>query len=182
MWTIGCSAAAVSGSARPNASTATTSVVGKRVGIGSPSRTSETRAKVSASRANQPVVSELGACGIMPVRSSRPWVGRMPYRPQKLAGTRTDPPVSVPSAVSHRPWATAEAEPDEDPPGTRSGALGLSGVPSNGFSPRMPSDTSSVTVLPISVAPASSRRCTAHAWRVGAVRWRGQSGLPPPVG
>ena len=30
--------------------------------------------------------------------------------------------MSVPSAVSHKPWATAEAEPDEEPPGTRSGA------------------------------------------------------------
>ena len=87
----------------------------------------------------------------------------MPWRPQKLAGTRTDPPVSVPSAVSHSPWATAEAEPEDEPPGTRSGAFGLSGVPSKGFSPRMPSETSSVTVLPISVAPASSRRCTAQA-------------------
>ena len=76
--TIGCSAAAVSGSAKPNASVATTRRVGSVAGIGSPSSTAETRAKVSASRANQPVVSELGACGIMPVRSSRPWVGRMP--------------------------------------------------------------------------------------------------------
>ena len=31
--------------------------------------------------------------------------------------------MSVPSAVSQSPWATAEAEPDEEPPGTRSGAL-----------------------------------------------------------
>src|SRR5262249_31330738 len=46
----------------------------------------------------------------------------------------------------------------------------------------MPSETSSVTVLPISVAPASSRRCTAHAWRVGIGCHRAQSGLPPPVG
>jgi hypothetical protein len=91
----------------------------------------------------------------------------MPWRPQKLEGTRTEPPVSVPSAVSHIPCATADAEPDDEPPGTRSGAAGLSGVPSNGFSPMMPSDTSSVTVLPISVAPASSSRCTAHAWRMG---------------
>src|SRR5439155_18251451 len=78
--------------------------------------------------------------------------------------------------------ATAEAEPEDEPPGTRSGAAGLSGVPSNGFSPRMPSDTSSVIVLPISVAPASSSRCTAQAWRVGTGFCRAQSGLPPPVG
>ena len=33
---------------------------------------------VVASRANHPAVSELGACDIMPVRSSRPCVGRIP--------------------------------------------------------------------------------------------------------
>jgi hypothetical protein len=80
----------------------------------------------------------------------------MPNSPQKLAGTRTEPPVSVPSAVSQSPPATAAAEPEDDPPGTRSGALLFSGVPSKAFSPSMPSETSSVIVLPISVAPASS--------------------------
>ena len=40
--------------------------------------TPDTRANVAASRANQPVVSERGACGSMPVTGSRPWVGRMP--------------------------------------------------------------------------------------------------------
>src|SRR5580704_1116491 len=118
----------------------------------------------------------------MPLRSRRPCVGRMPYSPQKLAGTRTEPPVSVPSAVSQRPAATAAAEPEDEPPGTWPGARGLTGVPSNGFSPRMPSETSSVTVLPIRVAPASSRVCTAQACRSGTGFARAQSGLPPPVG
>ena len=90
--------------------------------------------------------------------------------------------MSVPSAVSHSPAATAAAEPDEEPPGTRSGARVLSGVPSNAFSPRMPSETSSVMVLPISVAPASSSVCTAQACRVGTGCVRAQSWLPPPVG
>ena len=35
----------------------------------------------------------------MPRASIRPRVGRSPNRPQKLAGTRTDPPESVPSAT-----------------------------------------------------------------------------------
>src|SRR6266850_147811 len=105
------------------------STLGRAGAIASPSMTPDTRANVPASRANQPVVSERGACGSMPVTGSRPWVGRIPYRPQKLAGTRTEPPVSVPSAVSHNPAATAAADPDDDPPGTRSGARGLSGVP-----------------------------------------------------
>ena len=46
----------------------------------------------------------------------------------------------------------------------------------------MPSETSSVMVLPISVAPPSSSRCTAQACRVGTGFERAQSGLPPPVG
>src|SRR6185312_3520718 len=43
-------------------------------------------------------------------------------------------------------------------------------------------ETSSVTVLPISDAPASSRVCTAQACRPGTGWARAQSGLPPPVG
>ena len=77
-FTIGCSASEVSVSAKPKASTATTSFDGKAVGISSPSITAQTFAKVSASRANQPVVSEVGAWGSMPVTSILPWVGRMP--------------------------------------------------------------------------------------------------------
>ena len=152
-----------------------TSLPGKAAGIASPSITEDTLAKVSASRANQPVVSEVGAWGIMPATSMRPCVGRIPYSPQKLAGTRTEPPVSVPSAVSQMPAATAAAEPDEEPPGTRPGAATLRGVPSKAFSPRMPSETSSVIVLPIRVAPASSKVCTAQACCVGVGRPVGQS-------
>ena len=49
--------------------------------------------------------------------------------PQKEAGPRTEPPVSLPSAKSTSPAATAAAEPDDEPPGTRPGAAGLTGVP-----------------------------------------------------
>jgi hypothetical protein len=37
--------------------------------------------------------------------------------------------VSVPSAVSQIPAATAAAEPEDEPPGTRPGARTLTGVP-----------------------------------------------------
>ena len=76
--TIGCRASATSGSANANASTAMISPVGREVGIASSSMIDETLAKVAASLANQPVVSELGACGITPDMSICPWVGRMP--------------------------------------------------------------------------------------------------------
>ena len=45
--------------------------------------------------------------------------------PQKDAGWRIDPPVSVPSAAMHWPAATAAAEPPEEPPGTWSRFQGL---------------------------------------------------------
>ena len=179
---MGASAWIMAAPANPKASVARNSRVGRASGMSSPSMTADTRANVTPSRANQPVVSDVGAWGSMPSTGTRPWVGRMPNRPQKLAGTRTDPPVSVPSAVSHSPDATADAEPELDPPGTRSGAAGLSGVPSNRFSPRIPSEISSVTVLPTNAAPASSSVCTAQAWRVGMACASAQSGLPAPVG
>ena len=46
-----------------------------------------------------------------------------------IAGTRTEPPVSLPSAKSHALAAAAAAEPLEEPPGSRPGARGLIGVP-----------------------------------------------------
>ena len=38
--------------------------------------------------------------------------------PQKLAGCRIDPPVSLPVAATAKPPDTAAAEPPEEPPGT----------------------------------------------------------------
>lgn len=49
--------------------------------------------------------------------------------PQNEAGTRIEPPVSLPSAKSQTPAAVAAAEPADDPPGTRPGARMLTGVP-----------------------------------------------------
>ena len=55
--------------------------------------------------------------------------------PQKLAGTRTEPPVSEPTAKSTSPPATAAAEPLEEPPGTRSGARVFTGWNLRNFYP-----------------------------------------------
>lgn len=68
----------------------------------------------AASRAKSPTVSNDGA-GHEPVISIRPCVGRIPYKPQKLAGILTEPPVSPPSPTSASLLATATAVPDEDP-------------------------------------------------------------------
>ena len=52
-----------------------------------------------------------------------------PKIPQLLAGTLTEPPLSVPRANSAKPQATAAAEPLEKPPRTLSGAPWVKGIP-----------------------------------------------------
>ena len=163
-----------------NASVAIMNRSPPRAGAG-PKYTSPTRANVAALEANHPTVSKLGAIAITPAVVMRPCVVRMPNMPQKLAGTRTEPPVSVPSAKSHRPAATADAEPLDEPPGTRSGAFGLIGVPKCGLVPNMPQATSSVCVLPMQVAPAPSTVSTAGAVAAAAPLSRNRSGLPQAV-
>ena len=49
----------------------------------------------------------------------------MPVTPEKLAGWRIEPPVSVPVAAGSRRAATAAAEPPDEPPGTRAASQGL---------------------------------------------------------
>jgi hypothetical protein len=62
---------------------------------------------------------------MMPRMDTRPYVGFSPTTPQKDAGVRMEPPVSVPSAPKHIWAATAAAEPPDEPPGLRSSAQGL---------------------------------------------------------
>ena len=54
--------------------------------------------------------------GIAPARLTRPTVVFNPVTPQKCAGIRTEPPVSEPSAANVSRAATAEPEPDDEPP------------------------------------------------------------------
>ena len=82
-----------------------------------------------------PTVLTLGMKGSTPASEMRCSEGRSPQIPHRLAGTLTEPPESVPIEKSASPLATEDADPLDDPPGTRSGALALRGVPKNGFSP-----------------------------------------------
>ena len=74
-----------------------------------------TRRSVAASRANQPMTSREGASGTTPFVEIAPCEGRKPKIPQNDAGARQEPAVSVPSAKSASPAATATAEPEDDP-------------------------------------------------------------------
>jgi hypothetical protein len=87
-------------------------------------------------------------------------VGFKPTTPQKLAGWRTEPPVSEPSAARAERAATAEAEPPDEPPGTRSrgSSFALTGFlvgPKWLVMVDEPMANSSMLVLPSSTAPAS---------------------------
>src|SRR4026208_1703534 len=103
--------------------------VGLLTDIGAANRTSPTLASTSALCARTPTVSNDGASGFTPATEMKSCDGRKPQIPQLLAGTRIEPPVSVPKAKSTNPHATAEADPLDDPPGTRPGARALRGVP-----------------------------------------------------
>jgi hypothetical protein len=98
-------------------------------GISAANNTEAAFANTSQLHARIPTVSNVGAKGLTPATEILPCVGRIPKMPQLLAGTLIDPPVSVPRAKSTIPQATADADPLDDPPGTRSGALGFNGVP-----------------------------------------------------
>jgi hypothetical protein len=82
-------------------------------------------AQSSTLRARGPAWSRLEAKAIIPNREQTPYVGLMPVMPQKLAGWRIEPPVSVPVAAGSRRAATAAAEPPDEPPGTRVSSQGL---------------------------------------------------------
>src|SRR5665811_2375203 len=93
---------------------------------------------------------------------TRPTVVFSPTMPHKLAGMRTEPPVSLPIAAGARPAATATPEPLLDPPGARCrcGSHGFHGVPVVAFVPQLPKANSTIWVLPRVIMPAAVSRCT----------------------
>ena len=100
-------------------------------------------------------------------RATRPWVGLIPAIPQKAAGMRIDPPMSVPSASGARPAATAAPEPPLDPPGVRSSRRGLRVTPNSSLEVWPHSQNGGFVVFAITIAPASRRRRTATASHLG---------------
>ena len=148
----------------------------------SPNSTSATLANVGTSRVNQPQVSKLGDKAKVSSKLMRPWLGRIPTKPQWLAGARTEPPVSEPRAKSHMRLDTAEAEPEDEPPLMRMGSAPLMGEPKWAFCPLMENASSSVMVLPTKRAPALSRLCTTGAVRSWMPDSASMKGWPPLVG
>ena len=83
--------------------------------------------------------------------------------PQKLAGWRMEPPVSVPMEAKHWPAATLAAEPPLEPPGTRVASQGFLVTLKAEFSVDEPMANSSMLALARMMAPASLSRVTQWA-------------------
>ena len=96
-----------------------------------------------------------------------PTEGRNPTTPQKLAGFRSDPPRSLPSAIGTIPLASAAAAPPEEPPALLDRSWGLRVGPKTGLNVWEPAPNSGVFVLPSMTAPASRTRTTNGSSRSG---------------
>ena len=88
----------------------------------------------------------------------RPMVVLSPTTPHHAAGSRTEPPVSVPIAQGARPAATATPDPALDPPGVRCTARshGFQGVPNCWLVPQPPMANCTVWVFPSTIMPAAT--------------------------
>ena len=91
---------------------------------------------------------------------TRPGEGRRPTTLQKLAGLRSEPPISEPSAIGSIPHASAAAAPPLLPPHVFVRSCGLSVAPNTGLNVCDPAPNSGVFVLPTVMAPAHFRRST----------------------
>src|SRR5262249_42026759 len=118
-----------------------------------------TSAVSSTVRVSGPIWSMDHAAGKQPWRETRPHVGRSPTAPQYEAGLRTEPPVSSPRVIEHRPAAAAIPEPEDEPPASWSGLHGLRGWPYGKW--MVPPSANSVRLsLPRRMAPAAFSRAT----------------------
>jgi hypothetical protein len=89
----------------------------------------------STERVIGPGVSRVGLRGRTPYVLTRPTLVLSAVIPHQDAGSRTEPPVSVPTAQGASPAATATPEPLLEPPGVRwrLGSHGFQGVPRREF-------------------------------------------------
>lgn len=93
-------------------------------------------------------------------------MGAIPVTPHWEAGSRIEPPVSVPIDSAARPAATAAADPPLLPPGLCAGCHGLNAGPVAHVVVAAPIASSSIVARPSSTAPAARSRATTGASRV----------------
>src|SRR5581483_4157492 len=88
---------------------------------------------------------------------------RRKQRPQKCAGTRIEPPPSLPTPPDEQPDAIAAASPPLDPPAEWSSDHGLLVFPAMRLSVSYAIRNSGVFVFPIRIAPALRSRAASGA-------------------
>ena len=120
----------------------------------SSSATSATVRPIGPSTPIQSATSATGQDG------TRPGDGRSPTTLQKLAGLRSDPPRSLPSARATIRAARAAAAPPLLPPALRPGSYGFLVAPNTRLTVCDPAPNSGVLVLPRLIAPAPEIRLT----------------------
>ena len=78
------------------------------------------------------------------VCATRPMLGRKPTMPQKLAGLRSEPPMSEPCASHAMPVASATAAPPDEPAAERDVFQGLRVAPNTSLKVLAPAPNSGV--------------------------------------
>ena len=96
---------------------------------GMPAITASAMAQQATLLASGPIELSVVESGSAPASGTRCCVGLKPTTPQSAAGTRTEPPVSVPIATTQLPSFAATPAPEDEPPGMRARSAGLPGVP-----------------------------------------------------
>src|SRR6266853_5865404 len=110
----------------------------------SPLMASSSNARSSTLRAIGPCTPILRSILAIGVCATRPMLGRIPTTPQKLAGLRSEPPISVPWASHAVPVASATAAPPEEPAADRDRSHGLSVAPNTSLKVLAPAPNSGV--------------------------------------
>ncbi len=98
---------------------------------------------------------------------TRPGDGRKPTTEQKLAGLRSEPPKSLPSAIGSIPHANATAAPPLDPPQVFVRSQGFRVAPKTVLNVCDPAPNSGVLVLPMVMAPERCVRSTSRVLKSG---------------
>src|SRR5437868_11593846 len=120
------------------------------------SKRERTSAMVRAIGPTTPIQEKAPAPGgKCPAAGTRPGVGFSPQIPQKCAGTRIEPPPSLPTPPAEQPDAIAAASPPLDPPDEYSVFHGLLVLPLTRLSVSYAIRNSGVFVFPSKMAPAS---------------------------
>src|SRR3954464_9750047 len=110
----------------------------------SPLIASSSSARSSTLRAIGPWTVILRSIWETGVWATRPILGRIPTMPQKLAGLRSEPPMSVPCASHAVPVASAAAAPPEEPAAERDNSQGLRVAPNTSLKVLAPAPNSGV--------------------------------------